>query len=181
MSAEENAGYGLLFGILSFVVGIIAIIIALVIYKKVQDIRKRQIENAEGTYKEDLKQNAKEIHDHFKNIIIIAKKGEDVEDEEKIGSITDELDLYYSSNHKKMRSLIENTETALRMWSSLESSKREKYKEIIEYFKWLTDEYFPPDANPTMKTRIWKKEYSNLRKKRSKIEEILNIVLSTEA
>ena len=128
LSAEENAGYGLLFGILSFVVGIIAIIIALVIYKKVQDIRKRQIENAEGTYRKDLKQNSKEIHDHFKNIIIIAKKGEDIEDEEKLGPITDELDLYYSSNHKKMRSLIENTETALRLWFSLESTKREKYK-----------------------------------------------------
>jgi len=175
---SELADAGSIASILGAIVGIGAIVYAYYIKRQVNDISKRQKENAQGPYKINTSKNMNEIHGYFRDIIRITKNldPEKLELEENMDytNVTSELDSYYNSNKKKMISLLEKTIRDLGVWYDLDKNIRPKFEEIIENFQWLTNEFFESNKDQEMQTRIWTDNYDELLQKKYKIEQILD-------
>lgn len=164
---------GLLFTILGFSVGIIAIIITVAVYKKVETIRKKQSDNAQGPYKVNTERNMNEIHGHFRDLIRITKDY-DKDSEINQDSATTEIESHYHANDSKMKSLFEKSERDLQLWFDLDQSKRKQYQSIIDDFSWLINEFFQTNDDDEMQTRIWTDNHHELLQKKFRIEGILD-------
>jgi len=169
MSSHE---VGLVFSILGFVVGIIAIIIALKIHGKVTAIEIKQKENAEAPYSTNTVKNMDDIHDNFRDIVRFVKRV-DFDQPESHTPITQKLDSYYTTNLEKMTVLFQKSKNDLLMWVNLDKDIRTKYWKIIENFQWLIQDYFKTNINEEVQTRMWTENYQELLNKKHEIETIL--------
>jgi len=163
---------GLLFTILGFTAGIIAIIITVAIYKKVDSIRKKQSDNAQGPYKANTEKNMNEIHGYFRDLIRITKYYD--KDSEVPQDMTTEIESYYSTNDSKIKSLFEKSGRDLELWIDLDQGKRKQYQSIIDDFSWLINEFFQTNDDDEMQTRIWTDNHHELLQKKFRIEGILD-------
>jgi len=164
---------GLFFTILGFSVGIIAIIITVAIYKKVETIRKKQSDNVQGPYKANTEKNMNEIHGHFRDLIRITKDY-DKDSEINQDGVTTEIESYYHANDSKIKSLFEKSGRDLQLWFDLDQSKRKQYQSIIDDFSWLINEFFQTNDDGEMQTRIWTDNHHELLQKKFRIEGILD-------
>jgi len=169
MSSHE---VGLLFSILGFVVGIIAIIITLKIYSKVKSIETKQRENAEAPYSTNTIKNMDDIHENFRDIVRFVKRV-NFDQPETHTPITQKLDLYYTANSEKMTMLFQKSKGDLLMWVNLDKDLRIKYWQIVENFQWLIQDYFKTGVDEELQTRMWTENYQELLNKKHEIETIL--------
>lgn len=163
---------GLLFTILGFIVGVIAIILTVLIYKKVNTIRDKQVENAQGPYKSNTGRNMNEIHGHFRDLVRIT---EDFDKNSDIPfGLTSKIEFYYNSNNSKMDSLFEKSTRDLELWVDLDQNKRKDYRSILSDFEWLINKFFQTNDDQEMQTRIWTDNHHELLQKKFRLEGILD-------
>jgi len=163
---------GLIFTILGFVVGVMAIILTVLIYRKVNSIKTKQVENAQGPYKSNTETNMNEIHGYFRDIIRITKEYD--KDLEISPSMNSQIESYYDANNSKMNSLLEKSKRDLELWIDLDKNKRKNYQLIIDDYDWLINEFFQTNGNEEMQTRIWTDNHHDLLQKKFRIEGILD-------
>lgn len=177
MAEEIN----LFFSILSFVVGVGAVILAVFIFKKTRKIEERQRKNAEGLYVDKTKADLKNIQNHFDEIFRIVEN-HNIEDENKIELVTSELNLYYRKHHGEMIKLQQRSERDLELWISLEHAKRDKFDKVISNFDWLANKFFPLSVkDEEMRIKIWTSEHKTFLEKKYQIDDILTEEQKTEA
>jgi len=163
---------GLVFTILGFVVGVVAIILTVLIYRKVESIRSRQVANAQGPYKSNTETNMNEIHGYFRDIIRITNEYD--EDSEISSNMNSQIESYYDTNTSKMKSLLDKSRRDLEWWIDLDQSKRKNYQSIIDDYDWLINKFFQTNGNEEMQTRIWTDNHRELLQKKFRIESLLN-------
>lgn len=168
---------GLFFTILGFVVGALAIILTVAIYRKVNSIRSKQVENAQGPYKLNSSKNMNEIHRYFKEIIRITKNtdldGDELDESINHSNVNAELNSYYQAEKKKMEVLLEKSTRELGAWTDLDQSVRLTFAEIIEDFCWLVNDFFEINRDEEMQIRIWIENHEKLITEKYTIEQIL--------
>ena|SRR5437660_138073 len=166
--------------IIGAVLGAFAILIAVLIYKRTGKIQKKQRENEEGLYVAKTKENLKKIQNYFDDIFKIVEEygNEKVADKQLA---TSGLNLYYQKNHSEMMELLQSSKRSLELWISLEQSKKQKFDTVIEDFEWLTNNFFPLNANDEMREKIWTAEYGTYLTKKYSVDDTLREELSAEA
>ena len=138
--------------------------------------RKRE----EEFYESQAKTGIHEILKHFVEVDRISKN--ELTDTDEVEELDEphillNLNRYYKQNRRKMDMLLENTTLALSRWTSLKSTNRTKYNQIIEDFEWLTKEYFSIEKPDDIQYRMWHNQYKDVTRKRYEIDETLEILL----
>ena len=167
--------------IIGAIIGGVAVIIAILIYRKTRSIETQQRKNAEGLYVEKTIENLKKIQNYFDNVFRIVEN-HDLENENERDLVTSELNLHYRKHHGEMIKLLRRSERDLELWISLEHSKRDKFDKVILNFDWFTSKFFPLNVtDDEMKTKIWTTEYKSVLEKKYETDDILKEELKSEA
>lgn len=163
--------------ILGVIFGAISIILTILIYNKVETIRKKQIKNAQQPYESNTNNNMNDIQSYFQEIYRITKDYEN--DITKIENgdyenMNSRITTYYESHVDKMKLLLEKSNRDLERWVDLDKNKREKYEKIITYFKWVINEFHQMRDDDEIQLRIWTKNHHEMLQKKLSIERILH-------
>ncbi|WP_157926610.1 hypothetical protein [Candidatus Nitrosotalea okcheonensis] len=174
---DEIGAWASIFGI---ILGIIAIALTIVIYRRTGNIQKKQLENAEGLYVVKTQDYLRKIQNHFDQIFKTIEKRKLDNDEDK-QLITQELNLYFRKYHGDMIKLLQNSERSLELWVNLDHVVRDKFDKVISNFDWLITTFFPLNVdNDDMRTTIWTTEYNMFLEKKYDIDSILKKELKAE-
>ena len=157
-------------------VGIISIILTGIIYRRVDTIRKKQIKNAQQPYESNTSNNMNNIQEYFQEICRITKDYNDNVskiESDNYENMNSRIATYYESNMSKMKLLLEKSDRDLERWIDLDQNKRIKYKNIIEHFEWMINEFYQMRDDEDIQLRIWTKNYHEMMQKKLLIDHIL--------
>ncbi len=180
MMGDPLSDAGALASIIGAIVSVIAIGIAILIYRRTGKIQKKQRENEEGLYVAKTKENLTKIQNYFDAIFKIVEEYSDEKNEDK-QLATSGLNLYYQKNHAEMMKLSESSVHSLELWVSLDQSKKQKFDKVIEDFNWLTNKFFPLNVDDEMREKIWTTEYQTFLTKKYSVDDVLRDELSAES
>ncbi len=164
-------------GILGLIIGLCGLAVTLYLTHYIQDSDKKRREKEEGFYKMETESNFAEIKTIFRNVITIANgSGGGVWDDEEKEEITYSLNEYFSNNYNKIRYLEDDTKRSLKRWKSLDASKQNQIKDVLNNLNWLIQTYFPEGISMSEHQRRWIAHHNDLHDKQKNVRSILNSI-----
>ena len=157
--------------IIGAMLGVVAIIITILIYKKVQNIENNRRSEQKQHFKKLIINNLEEVLNLYKSVIVLSSRGSYAPEE--IDEKTQQLYNFFKKNQENILSLIRDTKFYASMLSVVDTPTNDM-DNVLEKIRWLTGEFYIMEYSIERNKRHWVSKEQELQNNKDFIEKTLS-------